>query len=109
MSQPPVLCIPGFHLFFLTSSVPLRPVSIPFGRGGGGVFRDVPTSRTLHSRLPLLFLGFLSTIRPERRRLISGSRFLFGGREATTGNTSVLRKLSQATVPLSLFRLRNIQ
>ena len=35
----------------------------PLGEEKGGEgFRDVPTSRTLHSRLPLLFLGFLSTI-----------------------------------------------
>ena len=57
MSQPPVLCISGFRLFFLTSSVPLALFQLPFGRGGR-VARDVPTSRTLHSRLPLLFVGF---------------------------------------------------
>ena len=61
MSQPPVLCIPAFRLFFLTSSGSISPVSIPFRRGG-----EVPTSRTLHSRLALLFLGFLSPINLRR-------------------------------------------
>ena len=35
MSQPPVLCIPGFRLFFLTSSVPLALFRLPLGGGGG--------------------------------------------------------------------------
>ena len=63
MSQPPVLCIPAFRLFFLTSSGSISPVSIPLRRGG-----EVPTSRTLHSRLAhaLLFLGFLSPINLRR-------------------------------------------
>ena len=53
MSQPPVLCIPGFSLFLLTSSVPLALFRLPFG-GEAGI-RDVPISGTLHSRLPASF------------------------------------------------------
>ena len=103
MSQPPVLCIPAFRLFFLTSSSSISPVSIPFRRGG-----EVPTSRTLHSRLAhaLLFQGFLSPLTCDAQTYFRSS-LLYGGREATTGNTSALRKLSQATVLLALFRLRN--
>ena len=84
----------------------LCKTTVLFWGGGGWRIRYVPTSRTLHSRLALLFLGFLSPI--SLRQTYFGSSLLFAGREATTGNTSALRKLSQATVPLALFRLRNI-
>ena len=53
MSQPPVLWIPGFSLFLLTSSVPLALFRLPLG-GEAGI-RDVPTSGTWHSRLPASF------------------------------------------------------
>ena len=62
MSHPPVLYIPGFRPFFLTSSVPLALFRFPLG-GEAGI-RDVPTSRTLHSRLQPLFIDFLSPISP---------------------------------------------
>ena len=44
---------PVSGLFFLTSSVPLALFRLPLGGEGG--FRNVPTSRTLHSRLPASF------------------------------------------------------
>ena len=44
---------PVSGLFFLTSSVPLALFRLPLGGERG--FRNVPTSRTLHSRLPASF------------------------------------------------------
>ena len=49
---------PASTSFSLTSSVPLALFRLPLG--GQGEFRDVPTSRTLHSRLAIRFLGILS-------------------------------------------------
>ena len=47
------LAFPASGLFFLTSSVPLALFRLPLGGEGG--FKNVPTSRTLHSRLPASF------------------------------------------------------
>ena len=100
MSQPAVLCFCGFRIFFLTSSVPLTLFRLPLGGKGGGGFRDVPTSRTLHSRLPLLFLGFLSPISPvsTAKYLIQSiwnqkCHFRKGTAEGTnSGNQTLTRK-----------------
>ena len=77
----------------------------------GGVWvRDVPTSRTLHSRLPLLFLGFLSPIslrREEEFPVVASLR-----RERSDNRKYVCASLAFAgyspITPLALFGLRNI-
>ena len=103
MSQPPVLCIPGFRLFFLTSSVLSALFRLSLGGEGDSGMSNLP-----YFAFPACasFSWLLQSI--SLRQTYFGSSLLFAGREATTGNTSALRKLSQATVPLALFRLRNI-
>ena len=72
---------------------------------GGVNVRDVPTSRTLHSRLPLLFLDFLSPISPV------STPFGRGGGVQGCPNLPYSAFppsglfFSTSSVPLALFRL----
>ena len=83
--------------------VPLAPFRFPWGGEG----RSQPPVLCIPGlRMRFFFLASSVPLTCDAQTYFRSS-LLFGGREATTGNTSALRKLSQATVLLALFRLRN--